>query len=296
MDFLENARLPLSAYFQALGLRNPYPRPRTPRPETPDVTAAELLRALRERPALGDIIACPPDDADGDAALRVLLAAFRPGEGDAALLRDIDSWLWRRNSRGLLEAKRILPAARTHPGSNLLRKANIALWLGDIEKIAAGAVIKPACTDYLGCRNALHGCLDSRLHFAAGPQLRGDLRTLLALQGFPEAPGIAKITRGYNLPAMYVVHVLLPESADALATTYERAFELATRLPHIHTLATPLLGAENSLLPLDALAKICVETADAWMNARQGHFEKIILCADNPREFDALVRAANEEK
>jgi hypothetical protein len=74
-------------------------------------------------------------------------------------------------------------------------KSTIALWKGDITRIAVDAIVNAANAELLGCFQPLHSCIDNAIHSAAGPSLRADCAKLMALQGHSEATGTAKITR-----------------------------------------------------------------------------------------------------
>ena len=85
--------------------------------------------------------------------------------------------------------------------------SRISLWQGDITCLKADAIVNAANSQMLGCFIPCHACIDNAIHSAAGLQLRDECMELMQAQGCEEPVGRAKITKGYNLPAKFVLQI-----------------------------------------------------------------------------------------
>jgi O-acetyl-ADP-ribose deacetylase len=126
---------------------------------------------------------------------------------------------------------------------------------GDITTLAVDAVVNAANTTLLG-----GGGVDGAIHRAAGPELLAECRTLGGCQ-----PGEAKTTRGYNLPARFVIHTVGPfwtgghrGEAEVLATCYRNSLHLAGE-NSVKTMAFPAINCGAYRYPIIEAAKIAVE-------------------------------------
>ena len=86
----------------------------------------------------------------------------------------------------------------------------LRLWQGDITRLEVDAIVNAANSSLLGCFIPHHQCIDNAIHSAAGVQLRLECHRLMQEQGSEELTNSAKMTKGYNLPARYVIHTVGP--------------------------------------------------------------------------------------
>ena len=130
----------------------------------------------------------------------------------------------------------------------------IAVVQGDITKLAVDAIVNAANSTLLG-----GGGVDGAIHKAAGPELLKECRRL---GGCPT--GEAKITKGYCLPARWVIHTVGPvwqggtgNEDQVLASCYQRCLTLAEQ-NGIKTIAFPAISTGVYSFPLERATTIAV--------------------------------------
>ncbi len=156
---------------------------------------------------------------------------------------------------------------------------------GDITALDLDAIVNAANTTLLG-----GGGVDGAIHRAAGPELLAECRTL----GGCEA-GKAKITRGYKLPARFIIHTVGPVwsgggrgEAEVLAGCYRNSLQLAVE-NGIKTIAFPAISCGAYRYPVSEAAQIAVETTRKFL-ASNDKIDKVIFVVMNDEILEAYRR------
>ena len=139
--------------------------------------------------------------------------------------------------------------------------SKIEIIRGDIAKLNVAAIVNAANRTLLG-----GGGVDGAIHRAAGPELLEECRALGRCE-----PGEAKITRGYRLPARFVIHTVGPiwhggkrGEARILANCYWNSLQLAVE-NEIKTIAFPAISCGAYGYPIEQAAQIALETTREFL-------------------------------
>lgn len=144
----------------------------------------------------------------------------------------------------------------------------LLLWQGDITRLKVDAIVNAANSQLLGCWQPLHNCIDNCIHSAAGIQLRQECYELMIKQGHEEPTGQAKITKGYNLPAKYVIHTVGPiitgdkptiGQEEQLASCYQSCLEMAEQYK-LDSIAICCISTGVFRFPNQLAAEIALQT------------------------------------
>ena len=156
----------------------------------------------------------------------------------------------------------------------------IKLIQGDITKLEVEAIVNAANTTLLG-----GGGVDGAIHRAAGPGLLAECRTLNG-----SATGDAKITKGYNLPARFVIHTVGPVwhggksgEPQKLALCYRRSLEIAAE-NGVKTIAFPNISTGVYGYPKHEAAGIAIEEVTSFLSVHP-EIDTVIFCVFDEENY-----------
>lgn len=147
---------------------------------------------------------------------------------------------------------------------------------GDITKQKVDAIVNAANNALLG-----GGGVDGAIHRVAGPELLAECRGLHGCK-----TGEAKITRGYRLPAQWVIHTVGPiwqggknHEESLLASCYRNALALAVA-NGVKTIAFPSISTGVYRFPVDKAAAIASCEIEAFLKDNNSMEQIIMVCFD----------------
>lgn len=161
---------------------------------------------------------------------------------------------------------------------------------GNIVRMDFDAIVNAANSSLLG-----GGGVDGAIHRAAGPELVHECRLLGGCK-----TGQAKLTKGYDLPAKYIIHTVGPVwrgggngEPALLADCYRNALDRAKQ-QCVKTIGFPAISTGIFGYPMDLAAKVAVKSITASLHEDPGEIEKVALVCFDEQAL-GLFAAALEE-
>ncbi len=167
--------------------------------------------------------------------------------------------------------------------------SRIEIVHGDITKLKVDAIVNAANNSLLG-----GGGVDGAIHRAAGPKLYEECKTLNGC-----ATGEAKITKGYNLPAKFIIHTVGPvwrgggnNENNLLENCYRNSLELAV-INNIRTIAFPSISTGVYGFPFINASTIALSTIKNFLESNNS-IEKIIFVCFSQNDYDVFLNLSNK--
>jgi O-acetyl-ADP-ribose deacetylase (regulator of RNase III) len=168
--------------------------------------------------------------------------------------------------------------------------SKIKLVQSDITKLRVDAIVNAANNTLLG-----GGGVDGAIHHAAGPELLEECRKIGGC-----STGEARITKGYRLPADYVIHTVGPVwqggkhgEDELLESCYRNSLKLAEE-HGVKTIAFPSISTGAYRFPLECASQIAVDTVREYLKNSHA-LERVIFVCYSQADYEVYKKQLGGE-
>lgn len=180
---------------------------------------------------------------------------------------------------------------------NLENRDKICLWQGDITKLQIDSIVNAANSQGLGCFIPCHKCIDNQINTSAGISLRLECNKIMKEKNYFLPTEKAFITKGYNLPAKYVIHTVGPIMYEdvtkkeelQLVNCYTSSLKLAIK-NGIRTIVFPCISTGEFRFPKDKASKLAILTVNNFLKEHRKSFDKVVFNVYGKEDYEIYER------
>lgn len=262
-----------------------------------------LIGRLKEDSVLYQEIEVGKDAVQKRRLLRALMNVRMPGPLDECIWNVQDELLQEETKEKGIVYLTEIPTIKEQYESKHAYAEKLSLWQGDITRLSVDAIVNAANSQMLGCFVPCHKCIDNAIHSAAGMELREECnqkmqhKRLQYGQRYEEPTGQALLTKGYNLPAKYVIHTVGPivygELNDSLRQDLADCYLSVLRcaLEHgIRSIAFCCISTGEFHFPNEEAAEIAVRTVSRFLEQNEDAFDRILFNVFKEIDFKLYQR------
>ena len=142
-----------------------------------------------------------------------------------------------------------------------------------------------------------HKCIGNQINTFAGVSLRLECNEIMQEKDYILQTGEAIITKGYNLPAKYVIHTVGPiiysevtqKEEVQLVNCYTHSLELAIE-NGIRTIAFPCISTGEFRFPKDKASKLAILAVNAFLKEHRNRFDKVVFNVYGEEDYKIYER------
>lgn len=227
----------------------------------------------------------PKDEVSKKSLYRALVNVREPNPISTEFLEEEDKYLQEELAKvEVTDVSSLNTVKENYPNNRLKNSDKICIWRGDITKLKVGAIVNAGNSQGLGCFLPNHNCIDNQINTFAGVRLRLACNEIMKNLDYNLETGKAIITKGYNLPAEYVIQTVGPiiedevskEDEELLADCYRNSLKLATQ-NGIRTVSFPCISTGVFRFPKDLASKVAIKTVDEFITENQDKIDRVVF-------------------
>lgn len=226
---------------------------------------------------------------------RALCNIRKPNPISEEYLKVQDEYLQERlKSINVVDARELKTINQIFPNVEIKNADKMVLWQGDITTLKIDCIVNAANSRGLGCFQPMHNCIDNQIQTFSGVQMRLECNDYMnsANYEFGLPTGEVFITKGYNLPAKYVIHTVGPiinfnvseEHKKLLKHCYKNSLNLAVQ-KELKMIAFPCISTGIFRFPRRLAVECAVDVVSDFLD-NNNQIEKVIFNVFGDENFE----------